>query len=150
MISIDKFKTVIENTPLISVDFLIENNEGKYLLGKRVNEPASGYWFTLGGRILKNEKLEDAITRLSKKEFNQHITLDMLKLHGIYEHFYKNSFVGANISTHYVVLAYKFKVNQNLDLPTIEHSEYNYFSSKEILENNHIHTYVKNYFKEGN
>ena len=53
MISIDKFKTVVENTPLISVDFIIENEQGKYLLGKRVNEPASGYWFTLVAEYLK-------------------------------------------------------------------------------------------------
>ena len=98
MISIDNFKTVVENTPRVFVDFLIENNQGNYLLGKRVNEPAFGYWFTLGGRILKNEKLEDAIRRLSKKEFNQEVTLDSLKFHGNYEHFYDNSFADENIS----------------------------------------------------
>ncbi len=150
MISIDNFKTVVDNTPLISIDFIIKNNEGNYLLGKRVNEPACGYWFTLGGRIFKNEKIEDAIKRLSKKEFNQEVTLDLLKFHGIYEHFYENSFVDKNISTHYVVLVYELKLQQNLDLPEDEHDEYNYFSKEEILNSSYIHTYVKNYFKEGN
>jgi colanic acid biosynthesis protein WcaH len=42
------FKTIIENTPLVSVDLIIKN-ENKILLGKRVNKPAQGYWFTLGG-----------------------------------------------------------------------------------------------------
>jgi colanic acid biosynthesis protein WcaH len=40
MISGDKFKTVVENTPLISIDFIIENQAGEFLLGKRVNRPA--------------------------------------------------------------------------------------------------------------
>jgi len=150
MISIDKFKIVVENTPLVSIDFIIENSEGNYLLGKRVNEPACGYWFTLGGRIFNNEKIEDAIKRLSKKEFYQEITLDSLKFHGIYEHFYDNSFVDENISTHYVVLAYKLKLEQNLNLLNIEHCAYNYYSKEEILNSSYVHTYVKNYFKEGN
>ncbi len=71
MISIDKFKIIVDNTPLVSIDFIIENSEGNYLLGKRVNEPACGYWFMLGGRIFKNEKIEDAIKRLSKRNLTK-------------------------------------------------------------------------------
>jgi len=150
MISIDKFKIVIENTPLISIDFIIKNSEGNYLLGKRVNEPACGYWFTLGGRIFKNETIKDAVKRLSKKEFNQEIALDSLKFHGNYEHFYNNSFVDEHISTHYIVLAYELNLKQDLDLPQDEHSEYNYFSKEEILKSSYVHAYVKDYFKEEN
>jgi len=74
----------------------------------------------------------------------------LLKFHGVYEHFYDNSFVGEKISTHYVVLAYELKLEQNLNLPEDEHSEYNYFSKEEILSSSYVHRYVKNYFKEGN
>jgi len=56
MISIDKFKIVVENTPLVSIDFIIENSEGNYLLGKRVNEPACGYWLLLVVEFLKMKK----------------------------------------------------------------------------------------------
>ena len=65
LIPIEQFKTVVENTPLISIDFIVENSEGKYLLGKRTNAPACGYWFTLGGRILKDEPIAEA--NLSKR-----------------------------------------------------------------------------------
>lgn len=147
MISIDNFRTVIENTPLVSIDFIIEKN-GKYLLGKRVNKPAQGFWFTLGGRIFKNERIETAIKRLSEKEFNFEITQEMLEFHGIYEHFYEDSFLGNSISTHYVVLAYLLKIDQELSPPKKEHCEYHYFSKNELLDHSNVHKYVKNYFKE--
>jgi len=150
MISNDKFKVVVENTPLVSIDFIIENKEGNYLLGKRVNKPAKGFWFTLGGRIFKDEPISEAIKRLSLKEFKIEITQEMLQFHGIYEHFYDNSFVDDTISTHYVVLAYHLKISSNVSLPTDEHSEYRYFSKDELLEHNDIHPYVKNYFKGTN
>lgn len=150
LVPLEDFKTVVQNTPLVSIDFIIENSKGEYLLGKRVNAPACGYWFTLGGRILKDEKMQDAIKRLSKKEFNLEITQVMLKFHGIFEHFYDDSFADENISTHYVVLAYRLKLTQELELPTSEHSEYNYFSKEELLENSYVHEHVKDYFKQGN
>ncbi|MGE4383816.1 MAG: hypothetical protein AB7D41_11515 [Arcobacter sp.] len=64
MLNIETFKTIVENNPLISIDFVIINKENKILLGKRVNKPAYNFLFTLGGRVYKNEKLDDA-----KKEF---------------------------------------------------------------------------------
>lgn len=147
MLSLADFKTVVQNAPLVSIDFIIENIEGKYLLGKRKNSPARGYWFTLGGRILKNETIEDAIQRISKKEFNKLVTKEMVKFHSIFEHFYSDSFVDQNISTHYIVLAYKLKIEEELHLPTDEHSEYCYFSREEILSREDVHKYVKDYFK---
>lgn len=147
MISDDKFKMVVENTSLVSIDFIIENSEGYFLLGKRVNKPARGFWFTLGGRIFKNETIATAIKRLSKKEFNFEITQEMLVFHGIYEHFYDDSFLDDSISTHYIVLAYRLKIDDELALPETEHTEYRYFSKEKLLENRNVHTYVKNYFK---
>jgi len=150
MISGDKFKTVVENTPLISIDFIIENQAGEFLLGKRVNRPARGFWFTLGGRIFKDECIDDAIKRVSKKEFNLEITREILNFHGVYEHFYGDSFLEDAVSTHYVVLAYSLKLDLNVILPAEEHNEYCYFSKNELLEHNDVHPYVKNYFKGTN
>lgn len=147
MISNDKFKTVVENTPLISIDFIIENSDGNFLLGKRVNKPAQGYWFTLGGRIFKNEHLNDAMQRLARKEFNFEITQEMLIFHGVYEHFYNNSYVDDAISTHYIVLAYRLKIRNELILPKNEHTEYRYFLKEELLHDSNVHEYVKDYFR---
>ena len=41
----EDFATVVRSTPLVSLDFIVENSRGEFLLGKRTNRPAQGYWF---------------------------------------------------------------------------------------------------------
>ncbi|MBA7609623.1 GDP-mannose mannosyl hydrolase [subsurface metagenome] len=53
--------------PIACVDLLIVH-DGRLLLMLRNNEPGKGVWFTPGGRILKGETLEEAVTRLLGKE----------------------------------------------------------------------------------
>lgn len=146
MISIDKFRTVIEHTPLVSIDLIVET-EGQYLLGKRKNKPAKGYYFTLGGRILKDERLCDAAMRITAKETGYCHTLDDLVFQGVYEHHYPDSFVDEHISTHYVILAYRLHLSDIANLPDCEHSEYQLFTKSELLDDPNVHPYVKDYFK---
>ena len=62
----DTFSTVIENAPLISIDLVVKNSEDKILLGQRVNKPAKNSWFVPGGRIYKDESIEQAFQRITK------------------------------------------------------------------------------------
>ncbi|EAZ9414948.1 GDP-mannose mannosyl hydrolase, partial [Salmonella enterica subsp. enterica serovar Typhimurium] len=41
----EDFAAVVRATPLISLDFIVENGQGEILLGQRLNRPAQGYWF---------------------------------------------------------------------------------------------------------
>ena len=50
----EDFATVVRSTPLVSLDFIVENSRGEFLLGKRTNRPAQGYWFVPGGRVAKD------------------------------------------------------------------------------------------------
>ena len=59
---------IIEFVPLVSIDLILKDRQGQVLLGKRANRPARGYWFVPGGRIRKNEKIADAISRISRSE----------------------------------------------------------------------------------
>ncbi|WP_188925660.1 NUDIX domain-containing protein [Shewanella algicola] len=59
---------MIENTPLVSIDFVVYNQKGEVLLGKRNNRPAQGGWFVPGGRIKKDELMSAAFKRLAKNE----------------------------------------------------------------------------------
>ncbi|ECX5062799.1 GDP-mannose mannosyl hydrolase, partial [Salmonella enterica subsp. enterica] len=45
----DKFREVIKLTPLVSIDILIENENGEYLFGLRNNRPAKNQFFVPGG-----------------------------------------------------------------------------------------------------
>lgn len=67
MLELDKFKTLVDIAPLVSIDFIIKNSEDKILLGKRVNKPACDYFFTLGGRIFKKETLNEAKKKSIKR-----------------------------------------------------------------------------------
>jgi len=60
----DKIK---ESMPLPCVDLLVNYN-GNLLLTLRNNEPGKDLWFTPGGRIFKDEKLEDTVKRVLSME----------------------------------------------------------------------------------
>jgi colanic acid biosynthesis protein WcaH len=137
-----EFKTVINSTPLVSIDILPIKN-GKVLLGKRINKPAQGYYFSPGGRIYKNETINDAMTRIAKDELNVNLKF-MPTFIGIFEHFYKDS-IFFDVSTHYINLAYELKVQGQINLPTMQHEEYKWFSIEDLLDSNQVHKYVKDY-----
>jgi colanic acid biosynthesis protein WcaH len=139
----DVFKIIVENTPLVSVDLIVKHRD-QVLLGKRVNKPAQGYWFTLGGRVLKNESIETAIQRIGKVELGIIINSNP-KFIGVFEHLYDDSIFDA-VSTHYVNLAYEIEVSGLEDLPTDQHNEYRWFGLEELMQSDEVHRYVKDYF----
>jgi len=146
MLDLNTFKTVVDNTPLISIDFIVKNPDNKILLGKRVNKPAYGFLFTLGGRVYKNEKLLDAKQRIVKDEIGLDLNNLDPKFIGVFEHFYDDSFVDDNVSTHYVNLAYEINVSYIQDLPKNQHNDYVWLSLDELLNSNEVNKYVKDYF----
>lgn len=139
----DDFKVIIDNTPLVSLDLIVKKNN-KILLGKRVNPPAKHYWFTLGGRVLKNETINNAIRRIAKDELG--IDLETIPYFiGVFEHIYENS-IFEKITTHYINLAYEIEIESNKNFPTVQHDEYKWFSKDELLKSDDVHTYTKDYF----
>ncbi|QCT93948.1 NUDIX domain-containing protein [Caminibacter mediatlanticus TB-2] len=141
------FKCIVKNTPLISIDFLVKK-ENKFLLGKRINPPAKGDYFTIVGRIFKNETIQQAQKRILKEELSISINYNM-EFIGVFGHFYEDSIFGNDISTHYVNLAYFVEINK-LDinyLPFEQHTQYKLFYYENIIDNEKVHTYVKKTFK---
>jgi len=140
------FKTVIASTPLVSIDLIVRNKAGDYLLGYRNNKPAQGFWFVPGGRILKGEPMHIAFTRLVKDELGINLELTGSKFNGVYEHFYDNYVFGNEVTTHYVVLAYELIVDIALsDLPQAQHSKYEWFNAKEFSDSSNVHKHSKWY-----
>ncbi|MDY0121159.1 MAG: GDP-mannose mannosyl hydrolase [Sulfurimonas sp.] len=147
MLKAEIFIEIIKNTPLISVDLITKNDEGKVLLGKRVNEPARNFWFVPGGRIFKDESLDDAFSRICQSELGVSFTREKTDFYGLYEHFYTNNVFNNDFSTHYVVLAYKVYLNNVLQVND-QHEAYQWFEVDELLDRDDVHPYTKNYFKE--
>jgi colanic acid biosynthesis protein WcaH len=135
----ETFKSVIQHTPLISIDLIVRNEKGEVLLGKRVNAPAKGNWFVPGGRVRKNETLDDAFVRLVREELGieSGITRADARFLGVFEHFYDDCVFGDDISTHYIVLAFYFKLKGKI-LINSQHESYEWLSKnskKSIHEN---------------
>ncbi|MDB4027239.1 NUDIX domain-containing protein [Candidatus Thioglobus sp.] len=138
------FKTVVDSAPLVSIDILIKK-DNKILLGRRVNKPAQSYFFSIGGRINKNETIVNAMVRVVLNELNIELK-SVPKFIGIFEHFYDDS-IYKDVSTHYVNLAYEYEVEETPDLPTEQHSEYQWFAVDELLNSDQVHKYTKDYFR---
>ena len=138
------FKTIIDSAPLISIDILLKK-DNKILLGKRINKPAQDYFFSAGGRVNKNETIDNAMSRIAKNELNIELK-STPKFIGVFEHFYDDS-IYKDVSTHYVNLAYEYEVKEISDLPTEQHSKYKWFAVNELLESKQVHKYVKDYFR---
>lgn len=140
------FSGILKNTPLISIDLIIENEEGQFLLGKRVNEPAKDFWFVPGGRIYKDETLDNAFNRILEEEIGLDITREQAVFYGLYEHFYENNVFNTKFGTHYIVLAHKTKVSK---MPNVnsQHSAYQWFAKDELLNKIDVHKYTKDYFR---
>lgn len=144
----ETFKSLIQHTPLISIDLIVRNEKGEVLLGKRINAPAKGYWFVPGGRVRKDETLDDAFVRLIREELGieSGITRADTKFLGVYEHFYDDNVFDDEVSTHYVVLAYHFPLGQKKLFPKMQHEKYQLIGESKLLDNKDVHQFTKNYF----
>lgn len=144
------FRTVIQSTPLVSIDLIIKNSKDEILLGERVNRPAQNFWFVPGGRILKMESIHDAFQRLTLVELGQQFSIDDAKLLGPYDHFYSDCVFGPDVSTHYVAIAYELLVGNSFDqlssLPKNQHGNYRWSGIIDLLANPNVHVNTKAYF----
>jgi colanic acid biosynthesis protein WcaH len=142
------FSSIIENTPLISIDLVIKNSENKILLGKRINKPAKNSWFVPGGRIFKDETIENAFQRITKDEIGKTYNISNAHFKGVYQHFYDDNVFNDNFSTHYIVLGFQLVIKEELSLGTIQHEKYKWFTQDELLNSEDVYSYVKDYFKK--
>jgi len=148
MIDKEDFLKIIDLTPLVSIDLIIKNSEDRYLLGKRSNRPARGYWFVPGGRIMKNEKIGDAIRRISITELGVEISLSDAQLYGVYQHIYDdNCFSEKEINTHYVVLAYSTVIEEDFAVKMdAQHTLMEWWPKDQIIDSPEVHLNTKAYF----
>lgn len=147
MLSRNIFQTIVQNTPLVSIDLIIKNTQEQVLLGRRNSRPAQGYWFVPGGRIRKNEGLGQAFKRLTCAELDQEFLLDEACFLGVFEHLYVDSVFGSETSTHYIVLGYQLIVDFNFDtLPLDQHHQYQWFAINDLLNDANVHENTKAYF----
>ena len=141
--------TVIRLAPLVSIDLIVRDRAGRVLVGLRTNEPAKDFYFVPGGRILKDEPLQDAFARILSHETNIVARCDSATLLGVYEHFYAtNRFGEPNLGTHYVVIALEVRPPDASAVQTdSQHSDYRWMHEHELLASERVHDNTKAYFR---
>lgn len=139
---------VIRLTPLVSIDLIVRDPQGRVLAGLRTNRPAQDCWFVPGGRICKDERLADAFRRITRSELGTAIEISQAHFRGVYEHLYDDNFAGVpGLGTHYVVLAYELHLDTPLpELPADQHEAFRWFRVAELLAAPDVHTNTKAYF----
>jgi colanic acid biosynthesis protein WcaH len=148
-LSPDDFIEIVKKTPLVSIDLIIKNNLDQVLLGLRNNEPAKGFWFVPGGRILKNELIAEAFKRITEEELGISLAYRDSIFLGVFEHLYKENFAQKQgFGTHYVVLAHEVKVtNTKFEPLENQHSQYKWFDQNSLHKAKNVHSYTKVYFE---
>jgi len=140
---------VIQRTPLVSIDLILRDEQGRVLLGLRSNRPAQNTWFVPGGVIRKNETLDQAYARIAKTELGLELSREQAHFRGVYQHFYEDNFAGEpDIPTHYVVLAYELTVpNLQPNGPLDQHRDLRLFTVQQTLDDPAVHSNTKAYFQ---
>lgn len=148
MLTDDELLQVIQRTPLVSIDLIVRDADGRILLGWRNREPAKDNWFVPGGRILRNEDLDVAFRRISSRELGIQYERTQAQLLGVFQHIYDTNFQGLpGIGTHYIVLSYELRPSQLPGrLPTEQHREYRWFTCTDAAHTKEVHPYVLPYF----
>ncbi|CAH2898866.1 MAG: GDP-mannose mannosyl hydrolase (EC [uncultured Paraburkholderia sp.] len=144
------FLDVVRLTPLVAMDLIVSDADGRILIGHRRNRPARGTWFVLGGRILKDETLDAAFSRIADAELGvAKLARSSARFEGVFEHHYSDNFAGKpGVSTHYIVLAYAFSLagSERLGRPD-QHSDYLWLAPAELLARDDVHDNTKAYFR---
>jgi colanic acid biosynthesis protein WcaH len=146
----EDFAAIVRLTPLVSMDLIVRDREGRILLGRRVNEPARGAYFVPGGRITKNESRPNAFRRLCQMELGREYEMSQARFIGTFDHIYAtNALQRPGFGTHYVVLAFEWALAPDHGaLPDEQHSDYLWASEAEILQRPDVHENTKAYFRQ--
>jgi colanic acid biosynthesis protein WcaH len=144
----DDFAQVIRYAPLVSIDLVTCDERERVLVGLRLNRPACGSWFVPGGRIYKDERIDDAFLRISHAELGRAIPRSEASLLGIHEHLYDdNALEMPGVGTHYVVIAYQLHVDAaSLVLPEGQHAKFRWMDANEMRDDPAVHPNTRAYF----
>ncbi len=98
-LSREEYEHIHAAVPIACVDIMLITPEEGFLLVKRSTEPAQGQWWLVGGRVYKNETLEEAARRKVREEIGIEIT-EVSKIGGGYETIFLEDPFGHGKGTH--------------------------------------------------
>jgi len=140
MIPAEQYKRILEVMPILCVDVVIRNARGEYLLVRRANEPLKGQWWVIGGRVHKNETLEQAVIRKVRQE----TSLDIRKMLpiGYYEETFKNNSIKLDTRFHAISVVFAVAIGNDVKIRLdMQSSEWKF--AKKLPINFRIRKFIK-------
>lgn len=148
----DQMRAQVRDGLIVSIDLLIQDHAGRWLLAYRKNRPAQSSWFVPGGRVRKGETNPEAFERVVDFEFGRDLSYKRARFHGIYVHYYDdNCWEDPAFGTHYLVLAHRVQVESGWDgvihaeAALEQHQQLGWFGVEEALSSPEVHPYTKVY-----
>jgi colanic acid biosynthesis protein WcaH len=124
LLNINLYRKFHQYLPILCVDIILKTVDGKFLMVKRKKEPAKGKWWFVGGRVFKNESLEQAIRRKVKEEIGL-TSRNVEKIIGGYEIMFKEDPFSHGNGTHNNVTCFLSEI-ENIDNIKLDNLHYQY------------------------
>jgi colanic acid biosynthesis protein WcaH len=140
-ISKDIYGGILDKVPVCTVDVIFFNQKkDKTLLFCRNNEPLRGIYFSIGGRLNKNETFLECAVRQAKRELDLDIEVQKLFFGGVQKEDYHNSmFAGVAYSTVNIFYGYILEEEN----PTLNFDDQHSASKWVSIDDSSLHPFLK-------
>lgn len=135
-----QYRQCVDLLPIATVDVIIFDEEmHKTILFKRENDPLKGIFYSIGGRVYKNENILNSAIRICKYEAGLKIEKKDLIFGGVTEEIFHNSNY-AGVNAHNINIFYGFLAKENeLNIKCDDqHSGFKWFN----VDDQNIHPYL--------
>ena len=120
------YPTIHEKMPIACVDVVLKTSDGKFLLVKRDNEPCKNEMWLVGGRIKRNERLEETAKRKVKEEIGINVN-HLQKLAGGYETIFEKDPFQHGKGTHTINTCFMAEISdEELNKVKLDHQHSGY------------------------
>ena len=97
------YREIVDNMPICTVDVAFFNRTvTKVLVFRRGAAPLKGEWFTMGGRLQKNETVRDCAVRQAETEAGLKLNPEGLFFGGVFDEIHETSRFGGTVTYHCV------------------------------------------------
>ena len=142
----EDYQKMLRSMPVVSIDLIINDEDGRILLGKRNNRPAANHWFVPGGRLFKGEDIPAAVRRISSQELGTELV--HRRGLGVFHQLYPDNFTDDTHGSHYVTFAMSVASTGSMSLAQgdDQHNELRWWKLHDLMESEEVHELTKNYF----
>ena len=136
---LERYRAAMEEFPIVTVDVVfLSPDKKKILLGKRINEPYAGMFYSFGGRFFKNEDFLEAACRIAKQEVGISLSPEALTFAGVLNEI-NDSSIFEGVNYHAVDVYFVCTIGDESMKLDSQHSEIQWFP----VDDSGLHPNVK-------